>query len=103
MPSWRAPWTSSGRGPAPATTGRRPRPTPRGRGSPTGPSPPRPRTAAAIAAWLAARVAGPLGIGPEEVDVRTPFASFGLGSLQAVSLAGELERWLGRPLAPTLI
>ena len=57
----------------------------------------------AIAAWLAAKVAGPLGIRPDEVDTRRPLAGFGMGSLQAVRLAAELEEWLGRKLAPTLV
>ena len=35
--------------------------------------------------------------------MRRPFAGFGLGSLQAVGLAGDLEDWLGRPLSPTLV
>jgi len=59
--------------------------------------------AAAIRAWLAARLAGRLGVEPAAVDIREPFAGFGLGSMQAVALAGELEEWLGRPLAPTLL
>ena len=59
--------------------------------------------ATALASWIAAKVAGPLGVEPSEVDVRAPFASFGLGSLRAVELAGELEEWLGRPLAATLL
>ena len=57
----------------------------------------------AIAAWLAAKVAGPLGIRPDEVDTRRPLAGFGIGSLQAVRLAAELEEWLGRKLSPTLV
>ena len=57
----------------------------------------------AIAAWLAAKVAGPLGIRPDEVDMRRPLAGFGIGSLQAVRLAAELEEWLGRKLTPTLV
>ncbi len=51
----------------------------------------------------AAKVAGPLGIRPEEVDTRRPLAGFGIGSLQAVRLAAELEEWLGRKLDPTLV
>ena len=57
----------------------------------------------AIATWLAAKVAGPLGIRPDEVDVSRPLAGFGIGSLQAVRLAAELEEWLGRKLTPTLV
>ena len=34
---------------------------------------------------------------------RRPLAGFGIGSLQAVRLAAELEEWLGRKLAPTLV
>jgi amino acid adenylation domain-containing protein len=55
-----------------------------------------------IAAWLADRVAAPLGIRASEVDVMRPLASFGIGSLQAVRLAADLEEWLGRKLTPTL-
>ena len=57
----------------------------------------------AITAWLAAKVAGPLGIRPDEVDIRSPLAAFGIGSLQAVRLAADLEEWLGRKLCPTLV
>ncbi len=60
-------------------------------------------SAATIAAWLVTKLAGPLGIPPAEVDPKQPFATFGLGSLRAVGLAGELEEWLGRPLSPTLL
>jgi acyl transferase domain-containing protein/acyl-CoA synthetase (AMP-forming)/AMP-acid ligase II/acyl carrier protein len=57
----------------------------------------------AIARWLAERIARPLGVNPSRIDLHTPFASFGLSSLQAVGLAGELQDWLGRPLTPTLV
>ena len=56
----------------------------------------------AIVAWLTERISGPLAIRPDEVDTRKPLASYGLGSLQAVRLASELEQWLGRKLPPTL-
>ena len=59
------------------------------------------RTSAEIASWLASKLAGPLGIPAEEVDPRKPFATFGLGSLRAVEMAGDLERWLGRAIPPT--
>ncbi len=60
-------------------------------------------TAAAIADWLVVKLAGPLGVSAREIDVTRPFASFGLGSLRAVALVGELEEWIGRPLSPTLL
>jgi amino acid adenylation domain-containing protein len=65
----------------------------------SGPSPSR----GAIIGWLAAKVAHPLGVRPDDIDISAPLAGFGIGSLQAVRLAGELEEWLGRKLAPTLL
>jgi amino acid adenylation domain-containing protein len=56
-----------------------------------------------ITAWLAAKVAAPLGTRPDDIDIRAPVAGFGIGSLQAARLAAELEVWLGRKLSPTLI
>ncbi len=56
-----------------------------------------------IERWLVSRLATTLGLDPSSVDVGRPFAAFGLGSLQAVALAGELEEWLGRRLSPTLV
>jgi acyl transferase domain-containing protein/acyl-CoA synthetase (AMP-forming)/AMP-acid ligase II/acyl carrier protein len=53
--------------------------------------------------WLITRLAHQLGMPATRIDPRKPFASFGLGSLQAVSLAGDLQDWLGRPTSPTLV
>ncbi len=55
-----------------------------------------------IETWLVARLAILLGIESQHIGTRTPFASFGLGSLRAVELAGELQDWLGETLSPTL-
>jgi len=44
-----------------------------------------------------------LGVEPAGVDVRRPFADFGLSSREAVGLLGEIEEWLGRDLPATLI
>jgi acyl carrier protein len=38
----------------------------------------------------------------ERIDVREPFASYGLTSVEAVYLVGKLEGWLGVPLEATL-
>src|SRR5207249_4393273 len=43
-----------------------------------------------------------LNVQPSRIDVREPLAHYGLDSVQAVSMAGELEDWLGRSLSPTL-
>jgi acyl transferase domain-containing protein/acyl carrier protein len=55
-----------------------------------------------IQAWLVSKLSERLGIEPHEIDIREPFASYGLGSTEAVSLAGELAEWLGRKLSPAL-
>ncbi len=59
--------------------------------------------AQAIRDWLVARIAGHAGIPPHEVDPRAPFARWGLHSVDAVSLSGELQEWLGVNLPPTLL
>src|SRR6202521_6278069 len=56
-----------------------------------------------IQAWLASKLSERLGIESHEIDIREPFASYGLGSTEAVTLAGELAEWLGRKLSPALV
>ncbi len=55
-----------------------------------------------IQTWLVAKLSERLNIDSHEIDIREPFASYGLGSTEAVSLAGELAEWLGRKLSPAL-
>lgn len=52
--------------------------------------------------WLVQRLAEVLKVEPQEVDVNQSFADYGLGSMSAVRLAGDLETWLGREIPPTL-
>lgn len=52
-----------------------------------------------ISAWLVSRLSTLLAIEPPEIDTREPFASYGLGSTELVSLSGELGEWLGRQLS----
>jgi len=56
----------------------------------------------AIQAWLISQIAERLVVEPQEIDIREPFSHYGLDSVAAVTLSGELEEWLGRKLAPTL-
>jgi len=56
-----------------------------------------------IQVWLVARLSERLGIEAHEIDIREPLASYGLGSTDAVILAGELAEWLGRKLSPALV
>jgi acyl transferase domain-containing protein/acyl-CoA synthetase (AMP-forming)/AMP-acid ligase II/pimeloyl-ACP methyl ester carboxylesterase/acyl carrier protein len=53
--------------------------------------------------WLVDRIAEKVGIDPGQIDVREPFASSGLDSVQAVRLSAELEDWLRCKIAPTIV
>ena len=52
--------------------------------------------------WLITHVAELLHIAPDTIDIRDPFTNYGLSSLHAVTLSGDLEELLGRRLSPTL-
>jgi acyl carrier protein len=60
------------------------------------------RTTDAIRAWLLAKCAEALDVTVESLDPAAPLGDYGLGSVQAVSLVGDLEEWLGRQLPATL-
>ena len=60
-------------------------------------------TSAEIRAWLVAEIARITGMEASAIDVRAPFDSHGLASLDAVGLSGELEHLLGRDLSSTLV
>jgi acyl carrier protein len=60
----------------------------------------KPASADTIQAWLVSKLSEGLEIELREIDPREPFASYGLGSTEAVSLTGELAEWLGRKLSP---
>lgn len=61
------------------------------------------KTVEPIQAWLVAKVAEQLQVPPQEIDICEPLAQYGLGSLAAVRISGELQEWLGREVAPTLL
>ncbi|MBA4018630.1 MAG: hypothetical protein C0483_15805 [Pirellula sp.] len=60
------------------------------------------RSAEEIERWLAEELSAKLKILPSDFDVRQPFTSYGLDSVQMVSLIGDLEEYLQRTLQPTL-
>ena len=68
----------------------------------TGSSQPSP-TVDNIQNWLTAYLANLLEIDPSAIDVTTPFERYGLDSAAVVSLAGDLEEWLGTELDITLL
>ncbi len=59
-------------------------------------------SAEAIQSWLVTRIASMQELDPASIDPRQPFTYYGLGSVQAVSLTGDLEVFLSRTLSPTL-
>ena len=59
-------------------------------------------TAESIEAWLVREIAGRVGSSPEEIDIRKPFESHGLDSVEGVGMSGALENWLGVRLPATL-
>ena len=56
-----------------------------------------------IVNWLVKHIAERAHMDAHAVDIHVPFVAFGLNSLEAIGLSNELEQWLGRSLAPTLI
>jgi acyl carrier protein len=62
-----------------------------------------PQRARAIRERLISRLAGLLKVPPEEIDTGESFANYGLGSYQAIELAGDLAEWLGCEVPETLV
>jgi acyl carrier protein len=62
-----------------------------------------PINAEAIQQWLISRFAEVLEIATEEISTRKPMTKYGLGSIQAIAIVGDLEEFFGRALPPTLL
>jgi acyl carrier protein len=62
----------------------------------------RPSTGA-IESWLTARLAEELREAEENLDPEARLAGYGLDSMTAVVLTGDLEEWLGLELPSTLV
>ena len=58
---------------------------------------------AEIEAWLIDRIARKVPMDRRKIDPRQPFNSFGIDSVTAASLTGDMEEWMGRELSPTLM
>jgi acyl carrier protein len=56
-----------------------------------------------IIAWCKQFIANTLNIPLTNINPKHEFESFGLDSVVAVSLAVELEEWLGRSVDPSLL
>ena len=62
-----------------------------------------PPTEEAIRTWLVTNIANVVNMDPSRIDARQTFDNYGLDSLQAVSLSGDLETWLNREISPTVV
>jgi acyl carrier protein len=60
-------------------------------------------TAEELESWLVAKLSEELRIGQNEINIREPLANYGLDSITAVSVSGELEDMLGLNLSATLL
>jgi acyl carrier protein len=58
--------------------------------------------AESIRAWMVLRLSEALEIRAEDIDVHAPLISYGLSSIVAFSLTGDLADWLGRELPAAL-
>lgn len=56
-----------------------------------------------ISQWLGTRLAEMVNISIEQVDTQLQFDRYGLDSLNAVTLIGELSDWLEIELDPSII
>jgi acyl carrier protein len=53
--------------------------------------------------WLILRIAERSGVPAVEVDVHEPLGSFGISSVDVVTLSGDLEQRLGQRLSPVVV
>ncbi|MEK6320974.1 MAG: SDR family NAD(P)-dependent oxidoreductase [Acidobacteriota bacterium] len=53
--------------------------------------------------WLIAKLSNQLGLDSSDIGINEAFAGFGVDSVGAISISGDLEVWLGRQLPPTLL
>lgn len=56
-----------------------------------------------IQSWIINHVAELLEVEPDGIDIMIPFDRYGLDSVAAYEITGDLETWLDRELDPTLM
>ena len=56
----------------------------------------------AIQTWLVDKIAQNLSLDPKSINVSEPLTRYGLDSIDAVTLVGDLEDWLSAELPDTL-
>lgn len=53
--------------------------------------------------WLASQIAEQLGTDADDIDIRVPFDSYGLDSVQAMSIANLGKQHLGLNISPLVM
>jgi acyl carrier protein len=53
--------------------------------------------------WLATQIAEQLGRKPEEIDIKLPFDSYGLDSVQIVSITNLGKQYFGLEISPLVL
>lgn len=61
------------------------------------------KTVEEIQAWLVSTFATLLEVTPQEINIHEPLAYYGLESVEAITISGDLSDWMGRNLSPTLV
>ena len=61
------------------------------------------KSRAEIEQWLVRAIARSLQLEPSAIDRDRRLEEFGMDSVAAVELSGDLETWLGKPVAPTIV
>jgi len=56
-----------------------------------------------IKRWLVERLAKQLSVKPDQIDASVSFSSYGLDSMVAVKVSGDLEKLVERRLSPALL
>jgi len=56
-----------------------------------------------IQSWLIANISSVVEVDPQTIDIHKPLEYYGMDSMQAMHLSGDLEDWLGRQLSPTVV
>jgi acyl carrier protein len=56
-----------------------------------------------IQSWLITNISSVVEVDPQTIDIRKPLEYYGMDSMQAMHLSGDLEDWLGRQLSPTVV
>jgi len=63
----------------------------------------KPVTADQVQDWIVRRLARILDVPPATIDVDERLQNYGLESVEAVTVSGDLSDWLGRKVPPTVL